>query len=543
MLNNDVHDSFYQYDMQRDFDSTSLVKAHQGGGDPIPKAWLEDPYSMLHSMGVGFKHEPTQLTYDMLYLMAKKNHIVGIVHKTIQRKVTNFCKKPKHKYDVGFKIVHKDLKPHQYNRTVRKKVKELEDWVTNMGQEYHPDRPKFRQWVDMVIENRLIYDCITSEIVHRRDGRPHSIWFVPASTMRLSIPKDRKGTPPTYQELQTMIRYVQVDRQRVLQQFTEAQMIWSVANPRTTLYGYGYGFSELEGLILAITGQLWAEQWNLNNFSQGSSVKGIFNLKGNVNREKLEDFRRQWLMQASGVWNAWRQIFLNADGLEFVPLNLSNTEMGYSDWMDFLIQIICLFYQMPPREAGFTLKGGGATGAAETRGQGAAHQRERSTMAEDRYLRPHLLQLTEIINSEKFIGGLTDDFLFEWYGIDRVDEEKDIANRDKELQSFKTLNEVRAEEDMGPLDNGDVPLNPVYTGYIMQIRAQDHTEEEASRVADQEAFEEPEVPEGGGEETTQAEMFANDNQQGGATRQTELEKSFTEYDLYSQIDPSRYEVF
>lgn len=456
-----MRDSFATYDLHRELKSP--VNVQQGYA---PKAWFEDPYAMMDSLGIGFKDAPTPITYETLRLMAERDSVISIIHATILGMVSNFCRRPKHKYDIGLKIKHKDKDPKEYTPAIRKRCKELEDFFLNTGWDKNYKRHNFTKFVKKIVSDRLTYDQVTVELIKTVGGKLHSFWHVPAYTTRLATPRSRKGTPPTLQQQLTEAQYVQIVDNIVVSAWTEPNFIWDVDSPRTTLIGQGYGFSKLEKLLLTITAHLWAEEWNRAAFDKGSSIKGVFNFKGNLSKEKLEDFRRQWLMQAMGVWNAHRQIFVNTDGMDFIPLNLNNGEMGYYQWLMYLIMIACAEYQIAPEVCGFDLRIG-----AGARGSGSAIinvNEENLQTSQDKFLRPLLHQLEDIFNSDKVMECLDPDFMFEWYGIDQSDEEKDMQLRIQELQNFTTLNEVREKEGLDPILDGDIPMNPVYTGYVMQ---------------------------------------------------------------------------
>lgn len=460
MLGRQQQDPFELYDLHRQMGTGNMEPTDEHG---VPRAWYEDPYRILDSLGVGYKDAPTPVTYDTLRLMAERNSIVSIVHSMITKTAESFCRRPRHKYDIGFRVVHKYKRPEETTDAERKRATELEDFFLNTGAHKDYKRDNLRKITHKLVTDRLTYDQMNMELCHAYNGKLTSFHHVPAYTMRLSPPKNRKGTPPTLWEQENEAQYVQIIDNQVVQAWTEPKFVWDTANPRSTLFGHHYGFSELEKLIITVTSHLWAEEWNRNMFSQGSSMKGIINLRGNVPPEKLQDMRRQWLLQAAGVWNAHRQMFTNTDGLDWIPLNLSNVEMGFGDWIRYLIQIICLAYGVSPDAVGFDLRTGATGTAISFNSNEAAVQGSK-----DRFLRPLFQQIEDVFNGPKMMGCLDDNYAFQFYGLSIQDEEKYLQNRIQELQHFKTMNEVRKQENLPPVENGDIPMNPVYTGYVMQ---------------------------------------------------------------------------
>ena len=505
-----------KYDLYKDYDQKT-------DSDPfVPKAWLSNPYNLLDSMGLGFRENPTQVSYDTLRLMAERDAVVNIVIGTICSMVQNFAHRPKHKYDIGFRVKHKFIEPKDYDDTIRKKIRNLEEWFKFCGQDKNPKRPSLYKFIKQIVTDRLTYDQICIELVRRRDGKIHSLWHVPAYTCRIAYPeqnaREDHGTPPSVATLNREIQYVQVLKNSVITQWNETDFIWDVANPRNTLYGYGYGYSELENLIVTVTSHLWAEEWNRKNFSQGSSLKGVFNFKGPVSKEKLEDFRRQWMLQCAGVSNAHRQMFVNSDGLDFVPMAPPMSEMGFSDWIKYLIQIICSSYKIAPEVCGFDISSGSYGGNTVVNLNEAKLEQSK-----DKFLRPLLYQLENIFNSNKIIGTLAPDYEFEFYGIDQQSEEKDIELRIKELQSYKTLNEIRLQEGLPPVEEGDVPLNPTYTGYVAQQKMAKQQEEANKLLQAQQGGMEEE----GGEEVQEEEPPEEDSPEEESDQESAFDKSLS----------------
>ncbi len=54
---------------------------------------------------------------------------------------------------------------------------------------------------------------------------------------------------------------------------------------------------------------------------------------------------------------------------------------------------------------------------------------------------------------------------FAFTGLDAKAESKERKRRTEEVKSYRTVNEIREEQDMDPLENGDIILDPVYLQY------------------------------------------------------------------------------
>ncbi|MNC52253.1 hypothetical protein D3C75_1015900 [compost metagenome] len=50
---------------------------------------------------------------------------------------------------------------------------------------------------------------------------------------------------------------------------------------------------------------------------------------------------------------------------------------------------------------------------------------------------------------------------------------------DKSVRTHRTINEIRKEKDLPPLENGDIILDQTYTNYIMQKQQQQEMAQQA----------------------------------------------------------------
>lgn len=444
----------------------NLSKAYSDSQYGLPKSWFNDPYALLDSMGLGYRASPSSLSYETLKGMAEKNVIIAAIIQTRLNQVAGFCEPQRNKYSIGFKVQHRDPK-HKMSPSEKEHVHRLERFVLNMGSERDSERDSFEMWTRKVIRDRLVYDQLCSEKVLRRNGKPYSIYAVPADTIRIGSPRNKRGAPMTKWEAEVTPKYVQVIDGTIVNEYTRREFIFRVANPRTDIRTYNYGLSELELLINTVTSHLWAEEWNRKVFSQGSTVKGILNVTGNVPPQQMEAFKRQWLTQISGVSNAWRTPVMNSENLQWIPLQPSNNDMGYQQWLEYLIKIACAVYLIDPAEINFDTRGG-----VGNQPMFMTTNEAQQKVSKDRGLQPLLRFLQNVVN-EEIIWEIDDDYEFRFIGLDARTETEAIELRMKELQSYKTLNEIRREADeLPPVEHGDVVLNPVYTGLRQQEQMQ-----------------------------------------------------------------------
>ncbi len=429
----------------------------------MPKSWLVDPFGVLESMGMGYRHNPSVVTYETLRIASERNDIISAIILTRVNQVASFARPQRNKYSVGFKILPRGSeKMRRLTDSEKRRATRIERFLLDTGSEPHPDRDAFETMVKKFTRDRLTYDQACFEKIPTWGGSLHSFLTVPGDTIRIAHPKIRQGTPDPDAEYKKRLKYVQLINGQITAEYTQKELAFCVANPRTHVKVGGYGMPEIEMLLTTITAHLWAEEWNRRMFSQGSTIKGVLNLKGNIPKEQFEAFKRQWTAQVAGVSNAWRTPVTNTEGMEWFPLQLSNTEMGYNLWMEYLIKIITAIYQIDPAEINFDLRGG-----SMQQPMFMSSNEAQQKVSKDRGLQPLLRFIADSINRH-IVWPLDPEFELEFVGLDAKTEEQAMELRMKQVQNIYTLNEVRAMEDLPKVENGDVVLNATYTGALQQ---------------------------------------------------------------------------
>jgi hypothetical protein len=450
-----------------------------------PKSWFHDPLSLQYSLG--YKDRRFSLTYDTLKRIAGQLGIINAIINTRAAQVASFAQPYRWTKSLGYAVKHKDP-DHRTTPAEIDFIKELESFVLRCGRaEKNPyarvDRDDFEVFIRKIVRDSLIYDQCTFEVVPDGLGLPFEFWATDASTIRLAADDryigintsyhDRAGFVPSmparfanlYQGREygsalvgeRPVAYVQIINGQIENVYSTAEMAFGVRNPRTDIYIQGYGYGELEQLITIVTGHLFAEEYNRKFFSQGSTPKGILNLKGdNFTPEQLEGFRRQWLAQVSGVENAWKTPILQSEGLEWVDLAKTNVEMEFGKWIEYLIKITCGVYLIDPAEINFEIHGG-----QQQTPLFEASQEWKLKASRDRGLKPLLKFIAKMIN-RNIIEKIDDHFTFEFVGLDELSENEKHEMLVEQIASYMTLNEARRSLDLPDLPGGDVPMNPVY---------------------------------------------------------------------------------
>lgn len=449
-----------------------------------PKSVTWDPMSLVYSLG--YKDRRSNLTYDILRQMTGSLSVLAAIVNTRVNQVATFTSPYRRTRNIGFEIKHKD-RDHKLSKSEKRFIVDLESFISNCGrpeENKFSDRPRdnFEQFTRKVIRDRMTFDQMTFELVPDRKGQPFEFVAVDASTIRVAADpsaeqhRNKKqesrelknflenyaGSSLAYPVVQDAAKkgkasFVQVWQGSIVRAYKRSELAFCIANPRTDIRSNGYGYAETEQLVNVITSQLWAEEYNRNFFKQGAAPKGLLNIRGdNIAPEQLEAFKRQWVANVAGAENAWRTPIMQSEEIQYLNLQTSNLDMEYSRWLEYLIKIICAVYLIAPEEIGFYLSPGGMQQPTFD-----SNNEWKLKASKDRGLRPLLRFYADSIN-RNIIDKLDDHFYLDFVGLDELTEKERIELRNQQVQYFRTVNEIRADEDLAPIDDGDIILNPIY---------------------------------------------------------------------------------
>jgi len=267
-----------------------------------PRGLLYDPFALIDQLG--YRDRPSGLTYATLREMAKRVPTFLAIEQTRITQVSNFATPQVDKRDPGFEIKLRDDKATPSKEDTRRMI-QLTDWMLQTGSTWGPGRDDFKTYLRKLTRDSLELDQACTEMVRNRKGVPAEFYCLDGATIRLADVPPGAETQTDEQQ----VKYVQVYDEIIIAEFSPYDLCFGVRNPRSDIRVNGYGFSEQEMLINVITASLWAFEYYRRFFSQGTSAKGILNMKGSVPDSKIDAFRRQWQMTLSGVANAWRVPF------------------------------------------------------------------------------------------------------------------------------------------------------------------------------------------------------------------------------------------
>jgi hypothetical protein len=103
---------------------------------------------------------------------------------------------------------------------------------------------------------------------------------------------------------------------------------------------------------------------------------------------------------------------------------------------------------------------------------GQGNQGERVAFSQDKGLRPLLVHIQTLIN-DYVVQRIDPNFQFEFVGLNIGDEKSELEKIEKQVKTYKTINEIRAEHDLKPIgsadkikDLGDVILDASWIQFV-----------------------------------------------------------------------------
>ena len=425
----------------------------------------------LSGNGKGFKDSKGILSFEILRRMGNIHIIRSIVNTRIEQ-IQNFLHFSEDDQKEGFTIRKKTSLFKESKKEIssdeKKKIEEIVEFLMNSGfNEKWDNIDDFQTFVRKIAFDSLTLDQLAFEIVRDKGWNIKKYRAVDASLIRFldSVDPKQRERLEDYRFKGYLPRFCMTwDDQILINPTTKEPILYypwelgfGIRNKSSDIRKNGYGTSELEILVDLITGVLWSIQYNMNNFSIGSTPKGFINVKNaNISESNMNEFRQAWSQMMAGVRNAKRTPVINGIDLEWIDLDKSNREMEYQEWAQFLVIMVCSVYRIDPSELGFLFKN-----QAQIFGQDG--QKARLQHSREKGLKPILIFLENII-TKYIVSEIDEDYEFVFTGIEVEDEETQV-NLDKiKLESgMVSMQDIFKKYSGREFDSeNDIILNQVY---------------------------------------------------------------------------------
>jgi hypothetical protein len=381
--------------------------------------------------GQGYKYKPQGLSSELLRVMSNTPQIRAIINTRIEQ-AENFgdfridnqvpgwtVAKKKGLFDTGDKeLTNKEKQEIEYV------VKFLESGGTGDGWNFEG----WETFTRKLYNDSWSLDQGVFEVAIDRTGKPISFECYDGGTFYIAEHNEHNANLDAYKINGYLPRYVQVFGNVKQNEYYPWELCFGVRNASSSIHLNGYGLSEMEVLIQVITWMLNSNQYNGNFFQQGSNPKGILNFKDNVSDETLNGFKQNWRNTLSGTNNSHKLAAISGGNLEWINMQLTNRDMEFNEWNQFLTIIACTVFRIDPSEVGFNVGVGNSV-------FGQDGQKERLRHSKEKGLEPFLKFWQRKI-TKYLVAPLTGGkYEFKFTGIEPDDEDAALEKDIKVLSS------------------------------------------------------------------------------------------------------------
>lgn len=438
----------------RRFQTSDFFKRKNGDG---AQSSFFDEWTVTNNLYGNLKtadgHINREVDCKTLRRVSKKAWIINLCIINVQKKIKPFLKPSTNRNLRGFvvKKVGEDVIKAAGQKS--KEREEIERFLINTGFAKSVDRDNLTRFGMKFVRDALEIDQVATEILRTVAGKPYAFCAVDGATIEKVLPN---------QENPYKIRHVQIINAIPTAYYPEGTLIFDYQNPRTDVNFSFYGYSVVEQAIDLITSTINAFTYNAGFFTENKLPRGMLLLDGNASQETVEQMEDYIADIMSGtVANQWRVPIIpagkgdggDANSVKWVSLTGTNKEMEFQGWLDFLTSAIVSLFGCSMEELGLHSS---KSQPVFERNTAPEIEASKSLVLGDMlsFLQQYLNQIIEKV----FPG-----YEIEFVGYERDDPKQIIDLAKGELESYKTLNEVRKEKGLKPIEADwadKCPANP-----------------------------------------------------------------------------------
>ena len=398
-------------------------------------------------------HFNREVDCQTLRRVSKKAWIINLCITNVQKKMKPFFKPSTNRNLRGF-VVKKT--GEDVIKAAGQKSKErtlIEQFLLNTGFDKNTDRDNLSRFCTKIVRDALEIDQVATEIGYTRAGKPYAFWAVDGATIEKVLPD---------QENPYNIKHVQIINSIPKAFYPEGSLIFDYQNPRTDINYSFYGYSVVEQAIDLITSTINAFTYNSGFFTENKLPRGMLLLDGNASQETVEQMEDYIADIMSGSpSNQWRVPIIpagngtggDANAIKWVALGGTNKEMEFQGWLDLLISATVALFGCSMEELGLH-----SSKSQPVFERNAAPEIEASKSL---VLGDMLSFIQQYLN--KIIEKVFPGYEIEFVGYERDDPKQILDLTKGELEAYKTVNEVRKEKGLPPLESkwaNECPANP-----------------------------------------------------------------------------------
>ena len=299
----------------------------------------------------------------------------------------------------------------------------------------------WEQWLRLVLEESLVTDAVSIYRTKTRGGKPYSFEVIDGQTIKPLVDADgRRPLPPDPAYQQILKGAPRVD-------YTTDELLYF---PRTMFpYDPIYGMSPTEQVIISANTQINRAKYQLVYFTEGSVPDAYAEMPPDMTPDSIRAFEDRFNDLLAGNAAQRRRVPFLPSGSKIEPLKQAPLKDDFDEW---LARIICYTLSLAP--SAFIKQMNRAT--AQTDQERTAEEGQSPRM---RWIK----NMMDILIGDFGYPGIE----FQWRENKDQDQKQqaDIAAEYLKVGA-KTINEVRTDLGLDPVEGGDTPMALTPTGYV-----------------------------------------------------------------------------
>jgi hypothetical protein len=465
--------------------------------DPQVQSWL------WHG-AQGVRERILQLNFRTLRNLSQRPPLINAIINTRTDQVLPFCHYAAEEGDKGFTFEIEDrLKEFKSAEINQNEVIQLSTFIEQTGFDFDAEREDdFADYASMIVRDIYEIDQIATEIQKNRLGEVAAFWGLDgASIMRVGDEK-RFGRG---------VRYVQMIEDKIYMEYKSEDIIFDYRFKRSDLKYRGYGYSPVEQAIDVITTLLFGYNYIRDQLMKDKVPKGFLAVMGDVGKPQMDSIRNYWYAAMAGAGGQWAIPILPSGkdgvGIDFKNLGQSNKDMEYHKTIMFVSSIIAAVFSIDLAEMGIKTD--------DTTSLIGENTEPRIQHSKDRGLRSILSFIEQHMN--KILRKVIPKYRFKFVGLEMVDEQKQADVRSKQLNTHRTIDDLREEDELEPFkeDWSQMPLHPQAVQIFLESKSAERAKEMQEQGIAMPSF-------GGNGNNERQQQFGNT--QGGGEEEEKPEK-------------------
>lgn len=312
----------------------------------------------------------------------------------------------------------------------------------------NPMMNKFQLIEITIIHNLMVGDSFWYMALGEATGRPKALYPMRPDLVDVVV-DENTGLVSGYLYRRNVANNIPLELNEVFQH--------STANPLNPYRGIGVVEA---GAVYVDTEQL-TSRFSRNFIYNNAAPSGIVNLKGTITAEEFDKFKRLWRESYGGVDNAGKTAFLRQGEAEFTKIGISLGDIDMQSLKNLSREDIMSMFRVSKPILGITDDVNRANAEAA------------EFIFAKRVIEPKMMRLADALNNllkERW----GDEFEIDFESPVPDDVTTRIDRYTRGLDSWLTINDIRDEEGLAPIEGGDFlrrPLNLIEIGEPMENKA------------------------------------------------------------------------